>query len=77
MLQIQYKDTMKMFSIFADYRPKNTVRKHYYYVIANNKLDAKRVFQNTIPWLKIYEIEECDAQKAQNVVNNPERFILL
>ena len=66
-----------MFSIFADYRPKDKVQKHYYYIIAKNKLEAKKVFQNTIPWLKIYEVNECDVQTAQDVINNPEKFILL
>lgn len=66
---------MKLFKIFADYRPKDEVRKHWYYVAAENKPKAKKKFTSMISWLKVYEIEECDEQTVQDVLANPDAYI--
>ena len=61
---------MKLYKIFADYRPKNSVpRKHYYYVYGRNKRDAKRRFQDRITWLKIYEVGLYEGEPLDPVKN--------
>ena len=67
---------MKLFKIFADYRPKDKVRKHWYYVAAKNKSEAKKKFINIIPWLDVYEIEECDEQTVQDVLADWDAYIV-
>lgn len=48
---------MSFYIITADYRPKNP-NKPTYIVRAKNKRDAKRKFEFTYPWLKVYHVEE-------------------
>ena len=67
---------MKLFKIFADYRPKNEAHKHWYYVAAENKLEAKKKFMSMISWLNVYEIEECDEQTVQNVLADWDAYIV-
>ena len=47
---------MKIFLITADYR--NPPVTPPYAVLANNKKNAKKYFQNKYAWLKIYKCEE-------------------
>ena len=67
---------MKLFKIFADYRPKDKVRKHWYYVAAQDKLKAKKKFASMISWLNVYEIEECDEQTVQNILADWDAYIV-
>ncbi len=61
---------MKLYKIFADYRPKNLVpRKHYYYVYARNEREARRRFQDWITGLKIYEVELYEGEPPDPMKN--------
>lgn len=67
----------KLYKIFADYRPKDSIKKHWYYVIAKNKTEAKRRFSNRISWLKVYEVIECtDKAFISEVLNNQHKYIV-
>lgn len=48
---------MSFYIITADYRPKNP-NKPTYIVRAKNKRDAKKRFESTYSWLKVYRVEE-------------------
>ena len=69
---------MKMYKIFADYRPRHLVpEEHYYYVWGKNKSQAKTRFISVIGWLKIYSIVVCDEEIIKEVKNNPMKYILI
>lgn len=67
----------RLYEITADYRPKNP-NKPKYYVIAQTPTNAKSLFVNTIPWLKIYSCTVItDPSRVNEVLANPRHYILL
>ena len=69
---------MKMYKIFADYRPRHLVSvEHYYYVWGKNRTQAKERFISVIGWLQVYSIEECTQEIIEVVSNNPMKYILI
>lgn len=50
--------------ITADYRPKNP-NKPTYLVRAENKREAKKRFEETYSWLKVYHVEETNKKYAE------------
>lgn len=69
---------MKMYKIFADYRPRHLVSvEHYYYVWGENKTQAKERFASVVGWLKIYTIEECGKEVVKEVKSNPMEYVLI
>lgn len=67
---------LKLYKIFADYRPKDIIKEHWYYVLGKNQKDAKVRFKRKITWLKIYEITECDEDISTEVISNPDKYIV-
>lgn len=70
-------DKIKMYKIFADYRPPADCQIHYYYTWGYSKRQAKQRFINLLGWLKIYSIDECDETLVSEVKNNPAKYILI
>lgn len=60
---------MKFWKIEADYRPKNSNRIPYNYKIkakdSINKKQIKNWWNNTYPWLRIYNIEEITQEEYE------------
>lgn len=71
------ENKIKMYKIFADYRPKNDCQIHYYYVWGYTKSQAKERFMALLGWLKIYSIEECNEELIDEIVNKPTKYILI
>lgn len=68
---------MKLFEVTADYRPSN-LNKPKYYVSCIDKSQARRIFMQTISWLKIYKLEEItDDEKIRQIISHPEKYIVL
>lgn len=63
-----------LYEVTADYRPQNP-NKPKYYVIANNKREAKRKFSDLITWLKIYEVKEIE--NGDEIISHPEKHIII
>ena len=68
---------IKIYAVTADYRPKNP-KKPIYYVLGNNKKEAKKRFSNVISWLKIYDIRELNQEEERELKNKGrEEYILI
>lgn len=66
---------MKLFAVNADYRPWNKGR-NWYYVVAQNKKAARKKFTEIVTWLDIYEVHEVDAERANEILRNPYKYIV-
>lgn len=66
---------LKVFKIFADYRPTNEHRPHYY-IRATSPRDAKKRFSEIVTWLKIYGVEEVTGDEL-TMVENSSRYDLI
>lgn len=65
-----------LFKIHADYRKNNPV-KNLYYVLAQNKKEAKKKFTNLITWLDVYSVEECSKEEAEIILSEPNKHIII
>ena len=65
-----------LFSITADYRPKNE-NKPVYYVLAYDSKMARERFSDKISWLKIYSCEKItDSVKIDEIMFHPDKHIV-
>lgn len=67
---------MRLFAVNADYRPFNKGH-NWYYVEAQDKREAHKKFTKIVSWLDIYEVQEVDPERANEVLNDPYRYIVL
>jgi len=67
---------MRLYEVTADYRPANP-NKPKYYVVADNKKDAKAKFSAVISWLKIYAVELVNEEFADYIISKPEKYIVI
>lgn len=65
----------KLFRVTADYR-KNNPNKPHYYILANNRKEAKIRFKNRISWLDIYNVEICNENDIKTILHNPMEYIV-
>lgn len=72
---VEILDQYTLFCITADYRPHNEHKPHYY-VLAGSKVQAKRRFSQRISWLKIYDCEPVEHEKAEYILMNREHYIV-
>lgn len=67
---------IKMYAVNADYRPGKS--KNWYYILANNKVEARRKFSERISWLTIKQVVLVEDEAfAQQVLTQPYQYILL
>ena len=67
----------KLWCITADYRPKGSHNPKYY-VFAENKNAAKRLFSSRLPWLKIFDCSEVnDKEEANKIISQPYKYIAM
>lgn len=70
-------DNNRLWRITADYRPESQHNSRYY-VLAENKNAAKRLFLSRISWLKIYDCSEVDDKKeASKIISQPYKYIVI
>ena len=67
-------NTANLYRITADYRPNNQNKPHYYKT-GKTASDAKRQFESTYPWLKVYECAE--VQDAGEAIDACKRYLLM
>lgn len=67
---------MRLYAINADYRPSNKGN-NWYYVRANSKGQARRLFMTKITWLDIYEIKLLPEDDAAAILAAPEKHIII
>ena len=57
-----------IYAVTADYWPNNS-KKPIYYVVAKDKKTAKKKFNNTISWLKIYKVEKLSDEQVEELAS--------
>ena len=68
---------MKYYRIIADYRPNNPNKPTYDFKIKGNtskikdsilKKEVKKYFEDNVPWLKVYSIEEISEEQCHKQI---------
>lgn len=71
-----FMQKMKLFRILADFKSTDNLKKHKYFVAAEDMEEALLKFRRSMSGFKVYELIECDKNFEESVLKDPRNYII-